>query len=272
MKKVRVGDIIIGEGIVLIAGPCAIESEDICLEIAGELKSITQEIGISFIFKSSYDKANRSSINSFRGPGSEEGLRILKRVKAEFGVPVLSDVHCREEVEVAASVLDMLQIPALLCRQTDLIISVAKTGKPVNIKKGQFIAPLDVGNIVEKVRSSGNENVVITERGTCFGYNNLVVDMRTFIQLRKFACPVIFDATHSVQLPGERGSASGGEREFVIPLSRAAIAAGCDGLFLEVHPNPDEALCDGPSMLPISELRDLLEQVMAIDGIVRKQD
>ncbi len=266
------GNINIGEGIVLIAGPCVIESESICLEIAGELKSITQKAGVSFIFKSSYDKANRTSHNSFRGPGLERGLKILDRVKSEFNVPVLSDIHCREAVETAACVLDMLQIPALLCRHADLILSVAETGKPMNIKKGQFMAPLDVENIIEKVRSCKNENIVITERGTCFGYNNLVVDMRGFALLGKFGYPVIFDATHSVQLPGGRGSVSGGQREFVVALSRAAIGAGCDGLFLEVHPNPDEALCDGPNMLPLSKLRDLLEQVVAIDSIVKRHD
>jgi 2-dehydro-3-deoxyphosphooctonate aldolase (KDO 8-P synthase) len=270
MKKVCVGDVKIGSGgIVLIAGPCVVESESSCLEIAGELKSMTQEVGIPFIFKASYYKGNRTSRSSFRGPGLEKGLRVLEKVKTEFAVPVLSDVHCREEVEAAACVLDMLQIPAFLCRQTDLIISVAETGKAVNIKKGQFIAPWDVENILEKVISCGNENIVITERGTCFGYNNLIVDMRTFAQLRKFGYPVIFDATHSVQLPGGRGSASGGEREFVIPLSRAAVGAGCDGLFLEVHPEPDKALCDGPNMLPLNEVKNLLEQVMAIDAIVK---
>ena len=271
MKEVLVGEVSIGCGkIVLIAGPCVIESESVCMKIAEELKSITQQIEIPFIFKASYDKANRTSHNSFRGPGLERGLRILEKVKTEFAIPVLSDVHCREEVESAACVLDILQIPAFLCRQTDLVVSAAKTGKPVNIKKAQFIAPWDVENVLEKIKSCGNENIVITERGTCFGYNNLVVDMRTFTQLRKFGYPVIFDATHSVQLPGGRGSESGGEREFVVPLSRAAIGAGCDGLFLEVHPNPDEALCDGPNMLPLGELRNLLEQVMAIDTIVGK--
>ncbi len=268
MKTVKVGNVSIGEGIVLIAGPCVIESEDSCLHVANELKSISADAGVPLIFKSSYDKANRSSIESFRGPGLEAGLKILQRVKTELGIPVLSDVHCREEVDTAAGALDMIQIPAFLCRQTDLIVAVARTGKPVNIKKGQFAAPWDVGNILEKIRSAGNDNIVITERGTCFGYNDLVVDMRSLPQLRKFGYPVIFDATHSVQRPGGRGSASGGEREFVVPLSRAAVGAGCDGLFLEVHPNPDSALCDGPNMLPLNELKTLLRQVKAIWEIV----
>jgi len=268
MKKVCIGDITIGERLVLFAGPCVIESENSCLKTAKELKSITQNMGIPFIFKSSYDKANRTSTDSFRGPGAEEGLKILEKVKSITGVPVLSDIHCREEVKPAARVLDILQIPAFLCRQTDLITAAAKTGKPINIKKGQFVAPWDVKNIIDKVKNCGNENITVTERGTCFGYNNLIVDMRALPQLRELGYPVIFDATHSVQLPGGQGHASGGNREFVIPLSRAAVAAGCDGLFLEIHPNPDEAPCDGPNMLPMSELENLLSQVMAIDSIV----
>jgi 2-dehydro-3-deoxyphosphooctonate aldolase (KDO 8-P synthase) len=268
MRKILVGDVTIGEGLVLIAGPCVIENESSCVEIAGELKSITEEAGIAFIFKSSYDKANRSSISSFRGPGLDAGLKILEKVRGAVGVPVLSDIHCREEVDSAASVLDVLQIPAFLCRQTDLVLAAAGTGKPVNIKKGQFMAPWDVENIIEKVRSVGNDNIIVTERGTCFGYNNLVVDMRSLPQMREFGYPVVFDATHSVQLPGGIGHASGGQREFVIPLGRAAVAAGCDGLFIEVHRKPEEAPCDGSNMLSLDEVRGFLKQVMAIEEIV----
>jgi 2-dehydro-3-deoxyphosphooctonate aldolase (KDO 8-P synthase) len=268
MRKVLVGDVTIGEGLVLIAGPCVIENESSCVEIAGELKSITEDAGIAFIFKSSYDKANRSSISSFRGPGLDAGLKILEKVRGKVGVPVLSDIHCRAEVDSAASVLDVLQIPAFLCRQTDLVLAAARTGKPVNIKKGQFMAPWDVENIIEKVRSVGNDNIIVTERGTCFGYNNLVVDMRSLPQMREFGYPVVFDATHSVQLPGGRGHASGGQREFVIPLGRAAVAAGCDGLFIEVHQKPEEAPCDGPNMLSLDEVKVFLKQVKAIGEIV----
>ncbi|GAF80301.1 unnamed protein product, partial [marine sediment metagenome] len=245
-----------------------IESESSCLQIAEKLKSISRDAGIPFIFKSSYDKANRSSVNSFRGLGLEAGLKALEKVRTELEVAVLSDVHCREEVDAAASVLDVLQIPAFLCRQTDLIVAAASTGKPINVKKGQFMAPWDVENIIEKIRSAGNDNILITERGTCFGYNNLVVDMRAFAQMRSFGYPIIFDATHGVQLPGGKGHASGGEREFVVPLSRAAVGAGCDGLFIEVHQNPDEAPCDGPNMLQVDVLKDLLEQVKAIKEIL----
>ncbi len=272
MRKVPVGDVTIGKGLVLIAGPCVIENESFCVEIAGALKSITEEVGIAFIFKASYDKANRSSISSFRGPGLDAGLKILEKVRGEVGVPVLSDIHCREEVDSAASVLDVLQIPAFLCRQTDLVLAAAGTGKPVNIKKGQFMAPWDIGNIIEKVRSVGNDNVFVTERGTCFGYNNLVVDMRSLPQMREFGCPVVFDATHSVQLPGGMGHASGGQREFVMPLGRAAVAAGCDGLFIEVHRKPEEAPCDGPNMLSLDKVKGFLKQVKAIEEIVAIPD
>lgn len=265
MKIVHVGKVAIGaDELVLIAGPCVIESEQMCLKTAGRIKSITEKLGVPFVFKSSYDKANRTHIESFRGPGLDAGLKILKKVRTEFEIPVLSDVHCREEVDSACNVLDVLQIPAYLCRQTDLIVAAAKTGKALNIKKGQFVAPWDMKNILGKAESSGNKNIIVTERGTVFGYNNLVVDMRVFAELRKFGYPVIFDGTHSVQLPGGQGTSSGGQREYVPALSRAAVAAGCDGLFLEVHPDPDEALCDGPNMLPISRLQELLQQVLAI--------
>jgi len=272
-KVVKIKDISIGgeHPLMLIAGPCVIESEQTALETARAIKKMTEELKIAFIFKSSYDKANRTSLGSFRGPGLEAGLKVLARVKEELGLPVTSDVHCREEVERAAEVLDVIQVPAFLSRQTDLFLAIGKTGKAVNVKKGQFLAPDDMRNIVEKIRSTGNEKILLTERGSSFGYHNLVVDMRSLPRMRKFGYPVIFDATHSVQLPAGKGKSSGGEREFVAPLARAAVAAGCDGLFLEVHPRPDEALCDGPNMLGLEELKVLLEEVLKIDEIVRIQ-
>ncbi|NOX97628.1 MAG: 3-deoxy-8-phosphooctulonate synthase [Nitrospirae bacterium] len=270
-KIVKIKDISIGEGypLVLIAGPCVIESEQTSLETARAIKKITEELKMAFIFKSSYDKANRTSLASFRGPGLESGLKILGRVKEELKIPITSDVHCREEVKRAAEVLDVIQVPAFLSRQTDLFLEIGQTGKAVNVKKGQFLAPDDMKNIVEKIRSTGNENILLTERGSSFGYHNLIVDMRSLPRMRKFGYPVIFDATHSVQLPAGQGKSSGGEREFVAPLARAAVAAGCDGLFLEVHPCPDEALCDGPNMISLEELKVLLEEVLKIDEIVR---
>ncbi|MBI1975986.1 MAG: 3-deoxy-8-phosphooctulonate synthase [Candidatus Omnitrophica bacterium] len=266
MKTIVVCDISIGKGNspVLIAGPCAIENEAQTLRHAERLMKLTQEQEVPFIFKSSYDKANRLSVKSYRGPGIKEGLKILKRVKNELDLPVLSDVHCQEEVTVAAEVLDILQIPAFLCRQTDLITAAAKTGKVVNIKKGQFMAPWDMKNIVEKIESAGCQKILLTERGASFGYNNLVSDMRSIVVMREFGYPVIFDATHSVQLPGGAGSSSGGQRQFVLPLARAAAAVGCDGLFLEVHENPDQAPSDGPNMVDFSMLEELLVQVKAI--------
>ena len=250
-KEVKVGNIWIGgrRALVLIAGPCVIESEEICLETAAEIKKISERINMPFIFKSSYDKANRSSLESFRGPGLRKGLKTLKRVKDKIGVPITSDIHCREELEEAARVLDMIQIPAFLSRQTDLLLAAGRTGKTVNVKKGQFLAHDDMHNVVNKIISTGNQNILLTERGTSFGYHNLIVDMRNLPQMRKLGYPVIFDATHSVQLPGGRGRDSGGQREYVPALARAATAAGCDGLFLEVHPEPDEAVCDGPKMI-----------------------
>jgi len=246
------------------------ESRRDTLEVARFLKALCDGVGIPLIFKSSYDKANRTSLGSYRGPGLEEGLRILAEVRDELGVPVLSDVHCRMEVERAGEVLDVVQIPAFLCRQTDLLIAAGRTGKVVNVKKGQYLAPWDVAAAVEKVRSTGNSFVMVTERGTSFGYNNLVVDFRSLAILRRLNVPVIFDATHSVQLPGGRGDASGGEREFVPCLARAAVAVGIDALFVEVHPDPDRALCDGPNSLPLEGLEEFLEEMMEIDVLVKR--
>jgi 2-dehydro-3-deoxyphosphooctonate aldolase (KDO 8-P synthase) len=246
-----------------------IESETACLETAGILKELTRSLGIPLIFKSSYDKANRSSLRSYRGPGLTRGLEILSQVKKTVDVPVLSDVHRFEEVEAAAAVLDVLQVPAFLCRQTDLVLAIAKTGKGVNVKKGQFLAPWDIGNILEKIESTGNQSILLTERGTSFGYHNLVADMRSLVIMRQMGYPVVFDVTHSLQLPGAQGSSSGGQSEFISALARAAVAVGIDGLFLEVHPNPSAALCDGPNSQPLDGLPDLLEQLMALDRVVK---
>jgi 2-dehydro-3-deoxyphosphooctonate aldolase (KDO 8-P synthase) len=253
----------------IIAGPCVIESEEVIFYTAGRLKKICERIDLPLLFKSSYDKANRTSLSSFRGPGLEKGLRILSDMRSKFDVPIISDVHSLEEVKPAAEVLDALQIPAFLCRQTDLILSASKTGKPVNVKKGQFLAPWDVKNIIDKFTSTGNQNIFITERGTSFGYNNLVVDFRGLSIMRSFGYPVIFDVTHSLQLPGGQGSCSGGQREFADPLARAAVAVGVDGLFMEVHPEPDNALCDGPNMIKLDEVEKLLASVTAIDQLVK---
>jgi 2-dehydro-3-deoxyphosphooctonate aldolase (KDO 8-P synthase) len=271
MHPVTVGSITLGTGhpLALIGGPCAIEGESFMLDVASRLRDIAAKAGVPFIFKSSYDKANRTSIRSYRGPGLQAGLEILQKIKDVVGVPVLSDVHTVEEVEPAAEVLDVLQIPAFLCRQTDLVVAAARTGKPVNVKKGQFLAPWDTKNIVEKVRSAGNEQVLLTERGASFGYNNLVVDMRSLVVMGSFGVPVVFDATHSVQLPGAAGTASSGQREFVPPLARAAVATGCDALFMEIHPDPDHAPSDGPNMLRLDDLAALLAQIVQIDHIVR---
>jgi 2-dehydro-3-deoxyphosphooctonate aldolase (KDO 8-P synthase) len=273
VREVRVGPVTVGgrRPLVLIAGPCVIESEEACLETAGTLQEITRSLGIPLIFKSSYDKANRSSLRSYRGPGLDLGLKILGRVKHELGVPVLSDVHRFEEVKEAAGVLDVLQVPAFLCRQTDFVLAVAQAGRAVNIKKGQFLAPWDVRNIVEKIESVGNPSILLTERGASFGYNNLVADMRSLVVLRQTGCPVIYDVTHSLQLPGGLGASSGGQREYIPPLARAGVAAGIDGLFMEVHPDPDSALCDGPNSQPLKDLRPLLEQLMAVDNVVKAQ-
>jgi 2-dehydro-3-deoxyphosphooctonate aldolase (KDO 8-P synthase) len=271
MHPVAIGSITIGAGhpLALIGGPCAIEGESFMLDVASRLRDITAKAAVPFIFKSSYDKANRTSIYSYRGPGLQKGLEILQKIKDAVGVPVLSDVHAVEEVKPAAEVLDVLQIPAFLCRQTDLVVAAARTGKPVNVKKGQFLASWDTQNIVEKVRSVGNDQVLLTERGASFGYNNLVVDMRSLIVMRSFDVPVVFDATHSVQLPGGAGTTSSGQREFVPHLARAAVATGCDALFMEIHPDPDHAPSDGPNMLRLENLPALLAQITQIDRIVR---
>jgi 2-dehydro-3-deoxyphosphooctonate aldolase (KDO 8-P synthase) len=261
-----------GDGpLFLIAGPCVIESEELVIETAGRLKELADRLSLPLIFKSSYDKANRSAIDSFRGPGRARGLEILKKVQSKIGLPVLSDVHSPEEAAEAAAVLDVLQIPAFLCRQTDLLVAAARTGKAVNVKKGQFLAPWDMANVVEKLRASGNERILVTERGVSFGYNNLVSDMRALPILAALGYPVVFDATHSVQLPGGAGRASGGERRFVPTLARAAVAAGCDGLFMEVHPEPDRALSDGPTQVPLAELPGLLETLLEIHAVVRRR-
>ena len=255
----------------VIAGPCVIENETLCLQVAERLQIITSALGIPFIFKSSYDKANRTSGASFRGLGLDEGLRILRKVNEEIGVPVLSDVHSIEEVQPAAEVLDVLQIPAFLCRQTDLVLAAMRTGKAVNIKKGQFLAPWDMKQVVDKATSTGSHRILLTERGSCFGYNNLVSDFRSLPIMRQWGYPVVFDATHSVQLPGGAGNASSGQREFVAPLARAAVAVGCDGLFMEVHPDPDRAPSDGPNMVPLDQVEDLLRQLVRIRETVESR-
>jgi 2-dehydro-3-deoxyphosphooctonate aldolase (KDO 8-P synthase) len=268
-NQIKTGNIVIGRGapLVLISGPCVIETYETTREIAGILKEITSKLQMPFIFKASYDKANRTSGTAFRGPGLNDGLRILKDIKEELDIPVISDVHRISEIPEAARILDIIQIPAFLCRQTDVIIEVSKTGKPVNIKKGQFLAPWDIANVVKKITSAGNRRILITERGTMFGYNNLVVDFRGIMIMRKFGYPVVFDATHSVQLPGGAGPSSGGQREYAPMLARAAAAAGVEGIFMEVHNNPDEALCDGPNSLKLDTICELLSQLKSIHSI-----
>ncbi|MCM8854488.1 MAG: 3-deoxy-8-phosphooctulonate synthase [Candidatus Thiodiazotropha sp.] len=255
----------------LIAGPCVIESKQLALDSAGELKKLTQSLGIPFIYKSSFDKANRSSGDSFRGPGLEQGLKILQQVKSEIGVPVLTDVHEDTPLNEVASVVDVLQTPAFLCRQTNFIQRVASQGLPVNIKKGQFLAPWDMLHVVNKAVALGNEQIMVCERGVSFGYNNLVSDMRSLAVMRNTGCPVVYDATHSVQLPGGQGTSSGGQREFVPVLARAAVAAGVSGLFMETHPQPEKALSDGPNAWPLSRMRELLEILMEIDHLVKQK-
>lgn len=256
----------------LIAGPCVVESRQMALDTAGELKQICAEIGMPFIYKSSYDKANRSSIKSFRGLGMDKGLEILGEVKKQIGVPVLTDVHEVDEIAAAAAAVDVLQTPAFLCRQTDFISAVASAGRPVNIKKGQFLAPADMKNVVEKARAaSGTDNIMVCERGVSFGYNNLVSDMRSLMVMRETGCPVVFDATHSVQLPGGQGTSSGGQREFVPVLARAAVASGIAGLFMETHPNPEKALSDGPNAWPLKHMRALLATLKSLDDLVKRQ-
>lgn len=256
----------------LIAGPCVIESEQMAIDTAGQLKEICQQLGIPFIYKSSYDKANRSSGKTFRGFGMEAGLKILEKVKAQIGVPVLTDVHDEDEIAPVASVVDVLQTPAFLCRQTDFIHAVAKSGKPVNIKKGQFLSPWDMKNVVDKAREvSGGDTIMVCERGASFGYNNLVSDMRSLAVMRNTGCPVVFDATHSVQLPGGQGTSSGGQREFVPVLARAAVAAGVAGVFMETHPDPAKAMSDGPNAFPLGHLKEMLQTLKAIDALVKQQ-
>lgn len=271
VKEISVGSIKIGgdRPLVLVAGPCVIENEAATLRCAERLMTICNGVSIPLIFKASYDKANRTSVNSFRGPGLRDGLKILKKVKESLGVPVLSDIHSIEQVEPAAEVLDVIQIPAFLCRQTDLVVAAAMSGRVINIKKGQFLAPWDMENVVGKAVSTGNDNVILTERGVSFGYNNLVSDMRSFPILRQTGYPVIFDATHSVQLPGGLGGSSGGQREFVEYLGRAAVATGIDGIFMEVHEDPEKALCDGPNSVKLDDLPALLKKLKAIDAIVK---
>lgn len=265
-KQINIGNIKIGSTnpLVLIAGPCVIESEKSCFDTAQRIKEIAFRLKVPFIFKASFDKANRLSLGSFRGPGLKKGFDIIHKIKQKLAVPVLSDVHCKEEIGAAGKVLDIIQIPAFLCRQTDLVVAAAKTGRVVNIKKGQFLAPWDILPIIKKVESTGNKKILITERGFCFGYNNLVTDFRALAIMREFGYPVIYDATHSVQLPGAKGMSSGGQREFVSGLARAAVAFGCDGLFLEAHPQPDKALCDAANMIGLKELEKLLKQIKKI--------
>ncbi len=255
----------------LIAGPCVVETESLAMESSAQLKAMCETLGLSFIYKSSFDKANRTSISSYRGPGMEEGLRILEKVKTEVGVPVLTDVHENTPIDEVASVVDVLQTPALLCRQTQFIQNVAEIGKPVNIKKGQFLAPEDMINVVNKAKETGNQQIMVCERGATFGYNNLVSDMRSLAIMRNTDCPVVFDATHSVQLPGGKGGTSNGERKHVPVLARAAVAAGISGLFMETHPDPEHALCDGPNSWPLGQMQDLLENLLQIDQLVKRQ-
>ena len=271
-KTIKVGGFEIGAGrpLVLIAGPCVIEGRESALRHASFLKQVADRVGIPFIYKSSYDKANRTSLESYRGPGIEKGLKILAEVKKEVGVSILTDVHEKEQVDWVKGVADVLQIPAFLCRQTDFIIAVARSGKVVNIKKGQFLAPWDLRNVVEKIVSTGNEQVMVTERGVTFGYNNLVSDMRSLVVMLELGYPVVFDATHSLQLPGGVGKASGGERQFITALARAGVAVGIDALFMEVHEDPDHALSDGPNSLPLKELEALLKLLKEIDGILKR--
>ena len=271
MKSVKVGNTVLdGSSLFVLAGPCVIEDPERTLNIGREMKKICEKLGLPYVFKASFDKANRSSFTSYRGPGLEEGLKILGYIKKELNIPVVSDIHAVEQVEKAAEVLDILQIPAFLCRQTDLLEAAAATGKCVNVKKGQFLAPEDMGNVVQKILHKGNENLMLTERGVTMGYHNLVVDMRSFPIMRSFGYPVVFDATHSVQLPGGGGTKSTGQRQFIGNLARAAAGSGIDGVFMEVHDNPAEALSDGPNSLYLSQVEGVLRDVVAIHSIVAK--
>ena len=257
-----------GQQLLLIGGPCVLESEGLARKVAETMLEICGRLGISYVFKASFDKANRTSLSSFRGPGIEKGLSILARLRQDLQLPVISDIHDVGQVEAAAEVLDIIQIPAFLCRQTDLLTAAAETGKTINVKKGQFVSPWDMKNVVDKMRGVGGKKIILVERGASFGYNNLVVDMRSLPILRSLGCPVIFDATHSVQLPGGSGGTSGGQREFIEPLTKAATAAGIDGLFMEIHPDPDKALCDGPNSIPLNEVEGLLEKIIRIRNAV----
>jgi len=271
MKTIKIKNIHIGDGLpfVLFAGPCVIETEKIAFDTAERIRKITDDLKIPYVYKSSYTKANRQSIESYTGPGLEAGLKILEKIKTQFDVPILTDIHTAAEAPVAAEVADILQIPAFLCRQTDIVVAAAKTGKPVNIKKGQFMAPEDMKAIALKAEAVGNNQVVLTERGATFGYHNLVVDFRSLVIMRNLGYPVVFDATHSLQLPGAGGNVSGGQPQFIFPLARAAMAVGCDGLFIETHPCVEEALCDGANMLPLEKLKDLLVQLQQIDNFIK---
>jgi 2-dehydro-3-deoxyphosphooctonate aldolase (KDO 8-P synthase) len=273
MKKIKIKDFTVGDNkkFILIAGPCVIEDEKSAMDIARYLKKIATKLDIPFIFKASYDKANRTSIKSYRGPGAEKGLTILRNIKEKLDIPVLSDVHRFEEIDEAAKILDVIQVPAFLCRQTDFVTEIAKKAKVINVKKGQFLAPWDMANVIEKAKTAGNNNIMITERGASFGYNNLVFDVRSLPIMREMGYPVIFDATHSVQLPGGQGTCSGGQRDMVKYLARAAVAAGVDGLFFEVHRDPDKALCDGANSLYLNEMEKLLFTLKQIDSLVKKQ-
>jgi 2-dehydro-3-deoxyphosphooctonate aldolase (KDO 8-P synthase) len=260
-----------GNPLLLIAGPCVLESEALAREVAAGLKEITENLSIPLVFKSSFDKANRTSLDSFRGPGLDEGLKILADIRQDYQVPVVSDIHETWQVDEASTVLDILQIPAFLCRQTDLLVAAAASGKAINLKKGQFVSPWDMANAVSKIKSSGNRNLLLCERGFSLGYNNLVVDMRSLPVMRSLGCPVVFDATHSVQLPGGAGGSSGGQREFIPTLTRAAVAAGIDGIFMEVHPEPEKALCDGPNSIPLDQVKPLLETLLKIHAVVSEE-
>jgi len=273
MRTVKIDNIKIGKGsrLALISGPCVIESEKITLQTCEKIKEITTKLKIPFIFKSSYSKANRLNVKSYSGPGMSKGLKILQKAKKEFDVSILTDIHNPEEAEPVSEVADVLQIPAFLCRQTDLVLAAAKTAKAVNIKKGQFMAPEDMGSIAKKIESVGNHNILLTERGTFFGYHNLVVDMRSLVIMKDLGYPVDFDATHSLQLPGSGGGFSGGQPQFILPLARAAVACGCDALFIETHPDVKNALCDKDSMLPLEKLEELLTQVIDIDRLVKEE-
>ena len=271
VNEVKITDsITIGNSeIFLIAGPCVIESEDLVMYVASKMKEITDKLGIKYIFKASFDKANRSSIKSFRGPGLEKGLEILSRVKSKYNLPIATDIHEPWQCKEASAVIDVLQIPAFLCRQTDLLIAAAETGRAVNIKKGQFLAPWDMKNVIKKFEEIGNPNIMLCERGSTFGYNNLVVDMRSLLEMRKLGYPIVFDATHSVQIPGGQGETTGGNREYVYPLMRSAVSMGVDGIFAEVHPDPDNAKSDGPNMLKLDSMEDILVSVKKLDSIVK---